>query len=229
MTLYDAIFERHSVRDYIDHPLLADIVDAVKREIDATNKESGLHIQLAVEEPLAFKGIKSYGKFHGVNNYIIMAGKKKADLDINVGYYGERLILFLQTLGLNSCWVGMTYGKTEGAFCLDKDEKVCCVIAFGYGKTQGARHKIKTVNQVSNASAQTPEWFRNGVEAALLAPTALNQQKFFFEYAGVGTNGRGLVRAKKGFSLFGYTKMDLGIAMLHFELGAGKENFCWID
>ncbi len=229
MTLYDAIFERHSVRDYIVQPLHADIIDAIRNEIGKANKESGLHIQLAIEEPFAFKGLKSYGMFHGVNNYIIMAGKKKADLDGKVGYYGERLVLFLQTLGLNSCWVGITYGKVDGAFQLDKDEKVYCVIAFGYGTTMGKRHKIKMVNQVSNASENTPEWFLKGVEAALLAPTAINQQKFFFEYAGKGADGRGMVRVKKGFSLFGYTKMDMGIAMLHFEIGAGKEHFCWID
>ncbi len=229
MTLYDAIFERHSVRSYIDQPLIADIIDAVRNEIDQVNKESGLNIQLAIEEPLAFKGFKSYGMFHGVKNYIIIAGKKNADLDKEVGYYGEKLVLFLQTLGLNSCWVGITYGKTDGAFHLEKDEKVYCVIAFGYGKTMGARHKIKTVSQVSNASEDTPDWFLKGVEAALLAPTAINQQKFFFEYVGKSTDGKGLVRAKRGFSLLGYTKMDMGIAMLHFELGAGKEHFCWVD
>lgn len=229
MTLYDAIFERHSVRSYIDQPLIADIIDAVRHEIDQVNKESGLNIQLAIEEPLAFKGFKSYGMFHGVSNYIIIAGKKNEDLDKEVGYYGEKLVLFLQTLGLNSCWVGITYGKTDGAFHLEKDEKVYCVIAFGYGKTMGARHKIKTVSQVSNASEDTPDWFLKGVEAALLAPTAINQQKFFFEYVGKSTDGKGLVRAKRGFSLLGYTKMDMGIAMLHFELGAGKEHFCWVD
>ena len=65
------------------------------------------------------------------------------------------------------------------------------------------------------------------VEAALLAPTAVNQQKFSFEYAGM-KNGHHLVHAQKGFSIIGYTKMDLGIAKYHFEIGAGKENFEWI-
>ena len=101
------------------------------------------------------------------------------------------------------------------------------MIALGYGETQGVTHKIKSVADVSNASDITPSWFRKGVEAALLAPTAVNQQKFSFEYVGM-SNNRHQVRANKGFSMIGYTQMDLGIAKCHFEIGAGKENFEWV-
>lgn len=114
-----------------------------------------------------------------------------------------------------------------GTYVLDEGERIACYISLGYGETQGVGHKIKRVDQVSNASESTPSWFRAGVEAALLAPTAVNQQKFSFEYVGQ-KEGRHLVRAKKGFSLIGYTRMDLGIAKYHFELGAGKDNFEWI-
>ena len=227
MTLEEAIYERHSVRDYIDEPLSQELIDSLEDKIRKVNAKSSLNIQLVVNEPTAFKGIKSYGKFHGVANYIVMAGKNARDLDSRVGYYGEQLVLYVQTLGLNTCWVGMTYGKTKGAYSLNEGEKVSCVIALGYGTTQGSRHKIKTVEQVSNATPDTPEWFRGGVEAALLAPTAINQQKFFFEYRGTGEDGKGIVRLKKGFSLFGYTNLDSGIAKLHFELGAGREHFVW--
>lgn len=229
MTLYEAIFERHSVRNYLEQPLTEELVCALRGKIEEVNRESGLHVQLVVDEPLAFKGIRSYGKFHGVSDYIVMAGRRTKDLDQLVGYYGEQLVLYAQTLGLNTCWVGMTYGKTAGAFHLEADEKVACVIAVGYGTTQGVRHKIKTVNQVSNASSNTPAWFRQGVEAALLAPTAVNQQKFSFDYLGQGADGKGIVRLRKGFSVFGYTRMDSGIARLHFELGAGVENFVWSE
>ena len=72
------------------------------------------------------------------------------------------------------------------------EEKIACYIAIGYGETQGVGHKIKTVEQVSNASDTTPSWF------------------------------------KKGFSMIGYAKMDLGIAKYHFEVSAGKEIFKWV-
>ena len=152
---------------------------------------------------------------------------KADDLDERVGYYGEQLVLLAQTLGLNTCWVGISYSKVPGTYVLDEGEKIACYIAIGYGETQGVGHKIETVEQVSNVSDITPLWFKKGVEAALLAPTAVNQQKFSFEYVGT-SNNRHQVRAKKGFSMIGYTKMDLGIAKYHFEIGAGEVNFEWV-
>ena len=64
-----------------------------------------------------------------------------------------------------------------------------------------------------------PAWFKAGADAALLAPTAVNQQKYRFYPEG------DTVLAKAGFGPC--TKIDLGIAKFHFELGAGEENFRW--
>ena len=227
MTLQEAITARHSVRKYIDKEIPADIVTALQDKIAEYNKVGNLNIQLVLNETRAFTGMLSYGSFSGVRNYFVMVGKKGADLDERVGYYGEQLVLLAQTLGLNTCWVGLSYRKVPEAYNVGKDEKLACMIALGYGETQGVSHKIKTIEQVSNASDLTPAWFKRGVEAALLAPTAVNQQKFSFEYVGM-SNNRHLVRAKKGFSMIGYTKIDLGIAKYHFEIGAGKENYKWL-
>ncbi len=239
MTIQEAIEARHSVRAYKDQPLSEDIVKQLEDKIEELNHEGQLHIQLICNEPKAFQGtMAKYGKFRNANNYIVMAGKKADDLDERVGYYGEHLVLLAQTLGLNTCWVGLSYSKVPGTYVLGEDEKIACYIAIGYGETQGTSHKIKTVEQVSrsavstlgsskNATAITPEWFKKGVEAALLAPTAVNQQKFSFEYLGE-ENNRHKVRARKGFSMIGYTKMDLGIAKYHFEIGAGNVNFDWV-
>ena len=227
MTLQEAITARHSVRKYIDKEIPADIVTALQDKIAEYNKVGNLNIQLVLNETRAFTGMLSYGSFSGVRNYFVMVGKKGADLDERVGYYGEQLVLLAQTLGLNTCWVGLSYRKVPEAYNVGKDEKLACMIALGYGETQGVSHKIKTIEQVSNASDLTPAWFKRGVEAALLAPTAVNQQTFSFEYVGM-SNNRHLVRAKKGFSMIGYTQMDLGIAKYHFEIGAGKNNFDWV-
>lgn len=228
MTIQEAIEARHSVRAYKDQPLSEEIVKVLEDEIVKLNHEGQLHIQLICNEPKAFQGtMAKYGKFRHANNYLVMAGKRAEDLDERVGYYGEHLVLLAQTLGLNTCWVGLSYSKVPGTYVLDEDEKIACYIAIGYGETQGSGHKIKTVEQVSNASDITPSWFKRGVEAALLAPTAVNQQKFSFEYVGM-SNNRHQVCAKKGFSMIGYTQMDLGIAKYHFEIGAGKVNFEWV-
>ena len=216
------------MRAYTEKPLAEDTAKLLEEKIAELNKVGNLHIQLIKDESKAFQGtLAKYGKFRGVTNYFVMAGKKEDGLDERIGYYGEQLVLYAQTLGLNTCWVGLSYKKIDNTFVLDEGEKVACYIAVGYGETQGVGHKIKTVEQVSNASDITPSWFKKGVEAALLAPTAVNQQKFSFEHVGV-KNGKHQVRAKKGFSMIGYTQMDLGIAKCHFEIGAGKENFDWV-
>ena len=228
MTIQEAIEARHSVRAYKDQPLADEVARRLEEEIAVVNQKGNLHVQLIRNEPKAFQGtMAKYGKFRNANNYIVMAGKKAEDLDERVCYYGEHLVLLAQTLGLNTCWVGLSYSKVPGTYVLDEGEKIACYIAIGYGETQGVGHKIKTVGQVSNASDATPSWFRKGVEAALLAPTAVNQQKFSFEYVGM-SNNRHQVRAKKGFSMIGYTQMDLGIAKCHFEIGAGKVNYEWV-
>ncbi len=228
MTIQEAIEARHSVRAYKDLPLSEEIVKLLEDELVKLNNEGQLHIQLICNEPKAFQGtMAKYGKFRNANNYLVMAGKKAEDLDERIGYYGEHLVLLAQTLGLNTCWVGLSYSKVPGTYVLEEGEKIACYIAIGYGETQGVGHKIKTVEQVSNASDITPSWFKKGVEAALLAPTAVNQQKFSFEYVGM-SNNRHQVRAKKGFSMIGYTQMDLGIAKYHFEIGADKANFDWV-
>ena len=228
MTIQEAIEARHSVRAYKDLPLSEEIVKLLEDDLVKLNNEGQLHIQLICNEPKAFQGtMAKYGKFRNANNYLVMAGKRADDLDERVGYYGEHLVLLAQTLGLNTCWVGLSYSKVPGTYVLEEGEKIACYFAIGYGETQGVGHKIKTVEQVSNASDITPSWFKKGIEAALLAPTAVNQQKFSFEYVGM-SNNRHQVRAKKGFSMIGYTQMDLGLAKYHFEIGAGKVNFEWV-
>ncbi len=220
MDLTEAIKNRHSVRQYEERAVEKEILNALQTEIEACNKEGNLHIQLVTNEPKAFDSFMAhYGKFSGVTNYIALIGKKGDRLDELCGYYGERLVLKAQQLGLNTCWVAMSYKKVNGAFQINKGEKLTVVIALGYGKTQGVQHKSKPAEAVSNLKSNSPDWFKSGVESALLAPTAMNQQKFTLNL----DNGKVTAKAGTGF----YTKIDLGIVKYHFEIGAGKENFTW--
>lgn len=219
MTIMEAMAARHSVRQYEDKPLAAEAVQVLEKEIAACNLEGGLHIQLVTGEPKAFSGMMAhYGKFSGVNSYIALVGPKNAKLEEKCGYYGERLVLLAQILGLNTCWVALTYSKIPGAFQVNAGEKLTVVISVGYGKNQGSEHKQKAAGDVANV-ADGPEWFQKGVEAALLAPTAMNQQKFRLTYA----DGKVQAKAELGF----YTKVDLGIVKYHFEQGAGKDSSIW--
>lgn len=166
MTLQEAIQARHSVRAYKEQPLAQAHCRALQEKIDQVNRLGRLHVQLIQDEPRAFQGtLAKYGKFRGVTNYLVMAGVKADDLDDRIGYYGEQLVLLAQTLGMNTCWVGLSYSKVPGTYVLDEGEVIKAYIAIGYGETQGTTHKIKRIDQVSNVGNDTPEWFRRGVEA----------------------------------------------------------------
>lgn len=218
MDIWEAMKQRHSVRQYQDRPLEEAAAAALQEEIEHCNQESGLHIQLVRNEPKAFDGFMAhYGKFKGVTNYIAMVGSSSAEEVC--GYYGEKLVLLAQQLGLNTCWVAMSYTKIKTAYRVLPGEKLHLVIALGYGENQGKAHVSKPMDKVSEAVEPSPSWFRKGVEAALLAPTAVNQQKFRFLLEDDG------VIAKAGVGP--YTKIDLGIAKYHFEQGAGPENVIW--
>lgn len=204
--------KRHSVRQYKDKKIEDEKREELNKFIDKINKESGLNITPFYDEPKVFDTFMAhYGKFENVSNYIVLFGKKGNDE--LAGYYGEKVVLKAQELGLNTCWVALTYGK--GKIKKNKGEKIYCTLALGYGKTQGVEHKSKAIEMVSNVSSNTPEWFNEGVKASLLAPTAMNQQKFYFTY----DDGKVNAKAGKGF----YTKIDLGIAKCHFEMGAKKK------
>lgn len=221
MTIMEAMEARHSVRGYLDREIEPEAVEEISREIRQCNREGGLHIQLVTGEPDAFAGFMAhYGKFSNVKNYIALIGPKGPDLEEKVGYYGQRLVLKAQMLGLNTCWVAMTMKKgVVKANCrIEKGEKLVCVLALGYGVSQGTPHKSKPMESLGG-EGEKPDWFLRGMEAAMLAPTAMNQQKFR-----LSLEGRKVTAVSTGGF---YSKVDLGIVKYHFEMGAGKENFTW--
>lgn len=224
MNIIEAIEQRHSVRAYKDEPIPGDAIEALQQAIREGNEESGLSMQLVTNEPKAFSGMMAkYGKFSGVKNYIALIGDKSmANLDETCGYYGEKLVLLAQQLGLNTCWVGMTFKKVPSAYEIKPGQKLVIVISLGYGVTQGQDHIVKSPAEVCPGIAEAPDWFARGVDMALLAPTAVNQQRFSFAY-----KGQNQVEAKAGRGFF--SKVDLGIVKLHFEIGAAPESVKWAD
>lgn len=214
MDILEIMKARHSVRQYSGKKIESGKREILARLAEECNRESGLNIQIIFDEPKCFGSMMAhYGKFSGVENYIALVGKKGADLEEKAGYYGEKIVLKAQELGLNTCWVALTHGKS--AANIQKGEKLACIIALGYGVTQGVAHKNRPLEQLCNGSVGMPDWFLRGMEAVLLAPTAVNQQKFcfFLEKEKVSA------RAGKGF----YTKIDLGIAKYHFEAVTGRK------
>ncbi len=219
MNIEEAILCRHSVRQYLDKPIAPEHADALRKAVEEANAQSGMHMQLVLDEPKAMNCLLAkYGSFKNATNYVAMIAPKNG-FDEKVGYFGEKIVLLAKTLGLETCWVAGSYKKIPEAVRLEDGEKIYMIIVVGYGATQGKPHRSKSPQAVSNLSEDSPKWFEKGVQYALLAPTAINQQKFRFELDGN--------RVKATAGIGPYAKTDLGIVKLHFEIGAGSENFAF--
>lgn len=211
MQMLDLMKERHSVRQYSDKKIDGDVKTKLDTYVASINEESGLSMQIFYNEPNCFNSMLAhYGKFSNVKNYIAIVGKKEEQE--KAGYYGEKLVLKCQELGLNTCWVALTHGKVNVQ--TKPQQKLLILIALGYGTNTGVAHKSKPIKELCKEDAY-PEWFMKGMEAVSLAPTAMNQQKFLFEIK----NGQVYAKALRGF----YSKIDLGIVKYHFETITGHE------
>lgn len=210
MTIYEAMKERHAVRSYEDREIEADKAAELKDEINRCNQEGNLAIQLITNDREVFKGMMAFSAgFRGVSNYIALVGPAGDKLDEKLGYYGERIALKAQQLGLNTCWVGATWKKGKCRAVVGEDQELVCVLALGYGTTQGVPHKTKPMSQLCKADKDMPDWFKTGMEAVMLAPTAMNKQNF--QVILDGDDVRFQVRESR------YSNIDLGIIKYHFD------------
>lgn len=217
MDILTAIQERHSVRVYKD----VKIEEEIRKELDQftaeVNEESGLNIRIIYDDPTGFDSrLAHYGSFRNVNNYIVLAGEDCPDFGEKCGYYGEKIVLKAQMLGLNTCWAALTFNKKAVKKLIGEGERFCMVIALGYGATPGKPHKGKTLEKVLATSGNMPDWFERGAQAALLAPTAVNQQKFKM---GMKMGEPQILVSGRGV----HTDVDLGIVKYHFEVASGRK------
>ena len=220
MTFEEAMRERHTVRKFTDKEIPKDIKSKLNTRVFANNEKYSVSIRFMIDDTNAFGFLTKAFLTKGVKNYFILSGGNIFTTDEKLGYCGTDLMLYAQTLGLNTWWVGGTYNRRY----INRNatgDKVLGLIAVGYGETQGVPHKSKSVNEVCKYEGDMPEWFKNGVEAALLAPTALNKQAFLIE----GKENNVALSCDNGI----FAGVDKGIIKYHFELGAGTENFFWVN
>ncbi len=222
MTIKEAMKSRHTVRKYKNEKLSAGITKALSGRISDNNDKYGLQMRLVTENDDAFGVILKLFLAKNVRNYIVLAGKDSKDLYEKLGYCGIDAALYAQTLGLNTWWIAGTYSKKKVAKLsnLTEGEKLAGIIAVGYGENGGVPHKSKKAGDISEYAGEAPDWFKSGVEAVLLAPTALNRQAFKIKGSGREVS----ITCSNG----AFSGIDSGIAKYHFELGAGKENFDWV-
>ena len=210
MEILEIMRQRHSVRQYLDIEIECEKREILNNLAKELNKQYGMNTQIFYDDPNAFKNsTASYGNFNGCKNYIALVGNNSE----TSGYVGEMLALKAQEIGLNTCFVALTYnrGVVKAKVDKEKGEKVQCVIALGYGKSQGSPHKSKSPKQILELTGEKPGCLDKVVEACLLAPTAINQQKFKI----ICKNGEIEIR-KSGLGF--YLDFDLGIVKCHKDL-----------
>lgn len=222
MTISEAMECRHTVRKYTGQPLSPESVSLLRARLDGHNREQGLRLRLVTDDDQAFGPLVKLVLAKGARNYVVLAGPDAPGAGEAIGYCGADVMLYAQTLGLNSWWVGGTFSRkgVKKAAGIGADEAVLGVIAVGYGAVQGTPHKSKSPDEVSHYDGEAPAWFDSGVRAALLAPTALNKQAFFIE----GKANHVRIDCDNGI----FSDVDRGIVRYHFEVGAGAENINWI-
>ncbi|MCD7775592.1 MAG: nitroreductase [Clostridiales bacterium] len=222
MTLQEAMAVRHTVRKYKNTPLSADMADKLNCRISEQNKKYGLSMKLVTQSNDAMPAIFAKTMSKGVRNYIIIAGPNTPDICEKLGYSSADVMLYAQTLGLNTWWIGGMYSRKNAKKNLGAGDnaKIVGIVAVGYGEEQGVPHKSKAASEVASYAGTAPDWFNAGVAAALLAPTAMNKQEFTI----CGNGNQVSMTCGKG----SYSDVDLGISKYHFELGAGTENFTWM-
>lgn len=216
MSYIDAIKNRHSVRNYRADSIEDKKIEKIEALITELNNEGSLHLQFIKDAGKTYNKLlnKAMG-LASAPSVIACVGVDDGTLDQRIGYYGEKLVLDLQEMGLNTCWAGTFNQKNIGAEVKD-GERLVISIAVGYGQDNGKPHKSKSAEAVIDAKGDRPYWFNRGVEMALLAPTAINQQKFQIRL----NEDESVDFIDKGGP---FSKVDIGIVMRHFEIGSDKD------
>ena len=212
----DVVAARRSVRRYEPRPIEADKIARLRELTAGANAAAGLALQLVTDEPDAFgrSFLARYGHFKNVRNYIAVVAPDSDEGGIAAGRHGEKIVLEAKAMGLDNCWVGLTFKRGKVPVDIVPGMKLHAVIALGYGAETPRAHKSKKPADVSEGYGRGNVAFDRGVDCALLAPTALNRQNFRFV---LGSDGTVTATAKRR----AYAALDLGIAVFHFELASG--------
>ena len=217
MPVTDAMRARHVVRQYLDTPLPADVSAVLRERVIEANASHGTDIRLLTGSAPVYGPLWGTVRARSVRNCLVLSGPDAPDLDERLGHAGAALMLAAQDLGLNTWWSGGTFSKKAAARASGCTGRIAAVVAPLWGTVRARSVR----NCLVMAGPQAPDWFTQGVEAALLAPTAFGKQSFTL----TGKDGQVTIRCTEG----DYAGQDRGIIKYHFEVGAGPDTFTWTD
>lgn len=246
--LIDAINIRTSIRSYDPDPIDDDTARQLDMTIDAVNMLADAHIQLVRDQPAVFADANASGHLNNAANYLAVVGPKDDGARERAGFYTERVVLAATLRGLGTCWVGGSWNRSKAArHCrLSAGEELYLGVVIGYPERhfdrmaksytelaamRDAHRESKTYEQFTapmsdEARAAAPDWFKAGVQAAMKAPSAMNRQPIVFSYNPDDDTAAAMIdpNVESGQAL-----NDLGIAKLHFQIGAGSGTWAWGD
>ncbi|MDP3058206.1 MAG: nitroreductase family protein [bacterium] len=229
--LYPVISRRYSTRKFLPQDISSSIQVELMDEkhifgLGSSSCEAAL-VHGKGRLDFLFKGvIGNYGKITGASAVIFLLISKDAGVNglMEAGYVGEQYVLRATALGLGSCWVGGTYNKESVGELIDVPLhlKIAAIITIGWEERKTDRissllHiviKRKALEKIADSNLLNgPEWLTKALEAVRKAPSAVNLQPWSF----YGSPEKVSIKSV-GFGTF--AAMDLGIAMLHFEVAA---------
>jgi nitroreductase len=196
----------------------------------------------------SLKGLGTYGVIRGAAGFIVGAvGRSEKNLE-DYGYMMEKIILCATDIGLGTCWLGGTFSKSGFAKKISaaKGEMVPAVTSVGYiaqrgGLEGGMRRFMGADNRLPWENLFFREKFGNPVspdevgvysvplEMVRIGPSASNKQPWRIVREGTAwhfymqrTKGYGDSFTFRLLGLADLQRVDMGIAMSHFELTAGE-------
>ncbi len=196
------------------------------------------------------KGLGTYGFVKGASAFIVGAASREAYSLEDFGYLMEKNILYATTIGLGTCWLGGSFNKSVFSQKADvsDNEYVPAVAAVGNiaSKRRLAESAIRFSVSASKRKPFSQLFFNKAFGFPLYeedagaykiplkmvrsAPSATNKQpwrivcnleKGKFDFYLQRTK-KYYERNKKMFGLADMQRMDMGIAMCHFELAANE-------
>ncbi len=236
MDYREAIKKRKSTRKYLDEKLNKETLDSIEEQISKTNTlfKSKIDAELIERKKIDNKVggiIGDYGKIKSPYYLVLSTNDSEEEL-IDIGYFGEKIVLELTKKNLGTCWIGKV-GDKEGIMNkLELNTTPTALIAIGKAKNKA--HRQNNPNR-KNLNELIIEGVPNQLDKYILehvrySPSAVNQQPWRFKIKekriDFYLSNKGLVKRllKKIGNLKQLNYIDMGIALRHAQLTKKEKN-----
>ncbi|MCL2257817.1 MAG: nitroreductase [Candidatus Bathyarchaeota archaeon] len=222
MSLSEIIYKRKSIRKYSHDFLDEKTLQNIQNHFTKIKPLYGdINVKFNITSKANMNGMNSLFSPH----YIVAMSENKKGHLVNVGFMLQQMDLYLSSIGIGGCWLGMAHPKETP----NNDDNFEFVIAFGFGKPDESLYREidefnrKSLDKISNISDSR-------LEVVRLAPTAMNLQHYYFI-----TEGSNIIHAyckKPGLltlkQLAKMREIDIGIALAHLYI-ANNERFKFFE